>query len=565
MKNLYLVFFLIFIGYSGYSQYQIDFDSFTTGDVSNQSTYLELWPDPTASPTDPQVTTTYSFSTPHSMNVRELSGGVEDDILFNLGNKDSGIWVVKWMMYVPTGKVGYWNIQENASINPIVQHNNEIFVGSTASGGTANVITYTESSTTSTYTVSYPSDSWFEVITTIDFSTTEISIEIDGNSLITNHTYPGLQLGAIDFYSVDLNTSFFIDDFKLYEGCYIPGNLTLDNTTDVSADFSWNVVSTETGGYNYLVMQPGDDPNMDTPIDSGTTLAGASTLQITGLSPLTSYDFYLQSNCDNAEISDWTNMINFTSSASCSTPTVTTYPYLENFENDSQSLGCWSQVNEIGSADWTYSEGSTSGSINSAVSGVQNIVFVSQSSVGDPITKYISPVFDLSSLTNPILKFYFAQEDYFGDYNTLKVYYRISDQDSWVELEHYDQSEDIWTQVELPLPNPTSTYQIAFEGINNFGRPNVIDDVEIDEKLSTYSSTIEGFSYYPNPTKNTVNFIANTNIQELKVFDVLGKEVYSVTPLQTDFEMNLSNLNSGVYFIKATINNQTKSFKIIKE
>ena len=125
MKNLYLVFFLIFIGYSGYSQYQIDFDSFTTGDVSSQSTYLELWPDPTASPTDPQVTTAYSFSTPHSMNVRELSGGIEDDILFNLGNKDSGIWVVKWMMYVPTGKVGYWNIQENASINPIVQHNNE--------------------------------------------------------------------------------------------------------------------------------------------------------------------------------------------------------------------------------------------------------------------------------------------------------------------------------------------------------------------------------------------------------------------------------------------------------
>ena len=222
-------------------------------------------------------------------------------------------------------------------------------------------------------------------------------------------------------------------------------------------------------------------------------------------------------------------------------------------------------MNEIGNADWTYSEGSTSGSINSAVSGVQNIVFVSQSSVGDPITKYISPVFDLSSLTNPILKFYFAQEDYFGDYNTLKVYYRISDQDSWIELEHYDQSEDIWTQVELPLPNPTSTYQIAFEGINNFGRPNVIDDVEIDDKLSAYSSIIEGFSYYPNPTKNSVNFIANTNIQELKVFDVLGKKVYSVTPLQTDFEMNLSNLNSGVYFIKATINNQTKSFKIIKE
>ena len=33
----------------------------------------------------------------------------------------------------------------------------------------------------------------------------------------------------------------------------------------------------------------------------------------------------------------------------------------------------------------------------------------------------------------------------------------------------------------LDLPNGSSTYQIAFEGINNYGRRNVIDEVTIDE------------------------------------------------------------------------------------
>uniref|UniRef100_UPI00404B8B49 T9SS type A sorting domain-containing protein n=1 Tax=Flavobacterium sp. TaxID=239 RepID=UPI00404B8B49 len=49
------------------------------------------------------------------------------------------------------------------------------------------------------------------------------------------------------------------------------------------------------------------------------------------------------------------------------------------------------------------------------------------------------------------------------------------------------------------MPNPSATYQIAFEGINNFGRANVVDNVIIEET-----------PLCPEPTGLSVNNITDT-------------------------------------------------------
>src|SRR5690606_2954026 len=84
MKKIYLLVIGLFMLNTAEAQYTIDFDSFTTGDVTPQSTHLILWPDPAA--TEPQVTTAQSYSPPHSMMVRSNGGGIADDVLFQLGN-----------------------------------------------------------------------------------------------------------------------------------------------------------------------------------------------------------------------------------------------------------------------------------------------------------------------------------------------------------------------------------------------------------------------------------------------------------------------------------------------
>ncbi len=72
---------------------------------------------------------------------------------------------------------------------------------------------------------------------------------------------------------------------------------------------------------------------------------------------------------------------------------------------------------------------------------------------------------------------------------------------------------------------------------------------------------------YPNPSNGTVNFdIYNTSEGNLKVVDMMGKEVYKetlgISTGQTR-ELNLNYLPKGVYFIRMDFNNSSVIKKLI--
>jgi hypothetical protein len=71
-------------------------------------------------------------------------------------------------------------------------------------------------------------------------------------------------------------------------------------------------------------------------------------------------------------------------------------------------------------------------------------------------------------------------------------------------------------------------------------------------------------SVYPNPTKGVINVQTNESLinTNLAVFDVMGKTVTQFKITYTNFNIDLSNYNSGVYFLK-TANGQIE--KIIKQ
>ena len=94
---------------------------------------------------------------------------------------------------------------------------------------------------------------------------------------------------------------------------------------------------------------------------------------------------------------------------------VTTFPFVETFDSTSTTRGCWSNIQESGSANWTFNTGSSGGSIDTAASGniSLNAVFVSANPAGGAIiTKFVSPVMDLSSLSSPRVTFFYGQESY---------------------------------------------------------------------------------------------------------------------------------------------------------
>jgi hypothetical protein len=92
--------------------------------------------------------------------------------------------------------------------------------------------------------------------------------------------------------------------------CQVATGITSSNILDTSADFSWTASASETGGYNWEVVPQGDAQGVNV-VTSGTTISGASTVSITGLSSGTSYDFYIQTDCGTSGMSTWAGPIVF--------------------------------------------------------------------------------------------------------------------------------------------------------------------------------------------------------------------------------------------------------------
>jgi len=181
------------------------------GGVSPQSPFIEIWP----GGTDCNAVIDEAFSGDISMNV---ANNQTDDVVFLLGNQTSGVWTVRFYMFVFSGATGFWNIQENEI--PGIQWNGQFFAGATGSGGSPGVITHDDSGNTAPY----PSDQWFEVKHEIDLDASTHSVWIDGNVLLDNEPYqgtggaPATSLGSVNYFSIDANNNYFIDDFLFVEG-----------------------------------------------------------------------------------------------------------------------------------------------------------------------------------------------------------------------------------------------------------------------------------------------------------------------------------------------------------
>ena len=111
-----------------------------------------------------------------------------------------------------------------------------------------------------------------------------------------------------------------------------------------------------------------------------------------------------------------------------------------------------------------------------------------------------------------------------------------------------------------------------YYGSNGYEIYNI--DTAVDNPILVYAGNLANneisnkLQIYPNPTdgKFTINTSAplgsETKIKEVIVYDFTGKEVMKITEL-ADNIIDISSLNSGIYFIKAKSENETFSGKVI--
>lgn len=74
---------------------------------------------------------------------------------------------------------------------------------------------------------------------------------------------------------------------------------------------------------------------------------------------------------------------------------------------------------------------------------------------------------------------------------------------------------------------------------------------------------IEGFKLYPNPVTNGKVYISTeqNDPKKILIFDVLGTQVLQTTILGK--ELNVSNLDAGIYVLRVYENNKVATRKLI--
>jgi hypothetical protein len=89
---------------------------------------------------------------------------------------------------------------------------------------------------------------------------------------------------------------------------------------------------------------------------------------------------------------------------------------------------------------------------------------------------------------------------------------------------------------------------------------------ESDPTLSIVKNDILGLSIYPNPSKNVINIKSDNLPTKVSIYNLLGKQIKVFDGSQlTDGIIDISNLSKGVYLMKITINEATKTIRIMKE
>jgi len=86
-----------------------------------------------------------------------------------------------------------------------------------------------------------------------------------------------------------------------------------------------------------------------------------------------------------------------------------------------------------------------------------------------------------------------------------------------------------------------------------------------DPSLGVEDSTIEGLSYFPNPVIDVININANTGIDQVTVFDILGRQVIQQNGDTATMKLNMSGLTSGNYLAKVQSGDSVEVIKLIKQ
>lgn len=307
-------------------------------------------------------------------------------------------------------------------------------------------------------------------------------------------------------------------------------NLTVSTTTSNSITLTWSAATDNVAVTGYDVYMNGalktTTPNLTTTIN--------------GLTPSTSYAFYVISKDDAKNISVASTSVNGSTTA---VPAGTTNCASEDFTNMPANNGSYlARTWTNGGITWSATDARTDQTLNGRAITIRNGVLTS-SSVANGIS-------DLTVTTQLVFT---------GTEGSFKV------KVNGVQVGTIPYSATATTTTITGI-NKTGDVIVSFEENSTAGNRVKIDDLSwtCASTLSTTDFQNDNFSIYPNPSNGNVkiNFENSNEKHTVQVFSILGQKVF-----EKDFDntntASIGNLSNGVYLVKVSSETATVTKKLI--
>ena len=236
-----------------------------------------------------------------------------------------------------------------------------------------------------------------------------------------------------------------------------------------------------------------------------------------------------------------------------------TLPFVEDFEDEISA--CWSNIDNDGDGNyWTQLVGEDYADYAHGGSGFFTSASYTSGGALTPDNWLITPKIAIPA-EGACLEFWVGPQDpdWPGEHYQVMVSTtgnNVSDFSTVLVEETLSQS--VWVRRTVNLEYPSQNVYVAFvhnESSDVF-RIN-LDDINITAGLSgVEESEISAVSIYPNPASTVLNVHAE-NYRTVQIVNFLGQVVYSANVTENDFQINVSNLSNGVYFIR--LNGETST------
>jgi hypothetical protein len=334
--------------------------------------------------------------------------------------------------------------------------------------------------------------------------------------------------------STDFAGDMSIDLFEVTScvSCPAPTGVVASNITNTGAKLNWSFVG---AGANFAYINV---PTGTAPSGQGTVIT-ADSIELTSLTPNSTYDFYVREVCGAADSSVWVGPVSYTTLCS-----VFSAPFVENFDgaewvsgtgfnnvNDTISA-CWSRNNVPTAYAWGTRTGTTSSSLTGPsqdnTTGSSNYVYVeANNGSANDVAILETPSIDLTGLVNPYLRFAYHM---YGD-DISKLYISVNDGstitvvDSIVGEQQTDNA-DAWINHFVDLTAYAGqTISVEWETEKDGTNGDVaIDDVEIYNQLADDAAVI-GFvplvSNCGNALTEIKAIVQNFGTNSISGFDVV--------------------------------------------